>query len=265
VVHLNKLHEEYDEKGLTIMSVSGEPEDKVVAFVEEFEAQFPVLWQAQNAAYSTGGVPQAYLISAEGVVTWEGNPGALSGSTIENQLKDVPKDNRVSTWTFKVMKGLPPLPDSMSAIRKHLEKRKFGAALKAAEAAVAKLEGEDKEAGEKVREYVASSGTADMEKAAALQRDGKIYEAYLTYESVEDRYKGHDLSKQAKQAAKALKKDKQGGLEIKAGEKFAKIKKEMREERKPEDKLKCLKPLLSKKYAETVAGKQAAKIASTLK
>ncbi len=38
----------------------------------------------------------------------------------------------------------------------------------------------------------------------------------------------------------------------------------MREERKAEDKLKCLKPMLSKKYAETAAGKEAAKIAEDL-
>ena len=68
----------------------------------------------------------------------------------------------------------------------------------------------------------------------------------------------------AKAEIKVLKGDKAHALEIKASEKLEKLKKEMREERKPADKLKVLKPLLSKKYAETLAGKEAAEIAEDL-
>ena len=93
--------------------------------------------------------------------------------------------------------------------------------------------------GEAIRAWIEGVGTTGLEKAAAFVRDGKVYKGYLQYEEIEDRFKGHSLAKQAKTAAKELKKDKAHALEIKASEKFEKIKKEMAGERKAEDKLKC--------------------------
>ena len=90
-----------------------------------------------------------------------------------------------------------------------------------------KLEGEDKTNGEAIREWIAKRGDAPMAQAATLIREGKVYEAYVIYGEVEDAFKGHDLSKKAKEAAKALTKDKAHKLEIKAGEKLVEIKKEM--------------------------------------
>ena len=170
----------------------------------------------------------------------------------------------MSTWAFLITKALPPIPESLKDVKKNLEKMKFGAALKKVEGTLEKLEGEDREAGEQIQAWIADHGKSNLEKAAGFVRDNQIYKAFLLYEETEDLFKGHDLAKEAKAAAKALKGDKAHGLEIKASEKLEKIKKAMREERKPEDKLKCLKPLLGKKYAETVAGKEAQKLAGDL-
>ena len=262
--HLNSIQEDFDGKGLTILSVTGEDRERVDPFVEELGAEFPILCKAQSADYSTGGVPSAYLIGADGTVVWQGHPASLGDSDIEKHLKDVAKENRVSTWAFTVKQNLPTPPESMAGIPKMLEKMKFGAALKKAEGALAKLEGEDKEAGEKVRAWIADRGTSSMEKAGELVDGGQVYAGYLVYERVSDEFKGHDLGKQAKNELKALKSGKETKLEIKASEKLADLKKEMAKERKAEDKLKCLKPLLSKKYADTLAGKTAAEMAEEL-
>ena len=233
-------------------------------FVETYEAAFPILCKAQSGAYSTGGVPSAYLIGADGSVVWQGHPGGLGDSEIETYLKDVKKEDQVSTWAFMLTKQLPEMPDAFKGVKKLLEKRKFGAALKKVEGSLAKLEGDDKAAGDAVQAWIAKNAESDMEAAAQLVRDGKIYSAFLKYEGVEERFKGHDLAKQAKASGGALKKGKETKLEIKASEKLVKIKADMRDERKAEDKLACLKPLLSKKYAETLAGKQAAEMAEKL-
>ena len=58
-----------------------------------------------------------------------------------------------------------------------------------------------------------------MSDAAAKVRDGDVYAAYVIYGQVEADFKGHAFSKQAKEAAKALTKDKAHKTEIKAGEK----------------------------------------------
>lgn len=260
------MHEAYDAKGLTILSATGESKDVVQPFVDQLAPVYPILCQAggQVSQYSTGGVPSAYLIGADGKVLWQGHPNELSDSDLEAHLKAVAKEHRVSSWGFLLAQKLPPVPEKISGVRKALEDLKFGAALKTVEGALAKFEGEEKAQAEALREWIAARGTRGMEKAATLLREGRPYPAAQAYEEVQSLYKGHDLAKQADEAVKALKKDKAHALEIKAGETLTKIKKEMAQARNAEDRLECLKPLLAKKYAETQAGKEAATLAAEL-
>jgi hypothetical protein len=249
---------------MTLLSVSGEDRETVQGFVEKHGATYPIFYKAQSGDYSTGSVPTAYLIGADGTVVWHGHPAGVNDDILGAELKNVAKDDRVSTWEFSISKALPNIPASMSGVKKLLVKMKFGGALKKVEGALAKLEGDDKAAGEQVLAWISKNAETDLEKAAEFVREGQIYKGYMLYGDVEVRFKGHDLAKQAKASAGALKKGKETKLEIKASEKFEKIKAEMRDERKNEDKLACLKPLLGKKYAETLAGKQAAELAKTL-
>jgi len=246
--------------------VTHETKDVVEPFVTETEAAYPILCQGRGQIndYATESVPTAYLIEADGKVAWRGHPGDLQDSDIEEHLKKVDKALRVPSAVYLIKRSLPPIPEKLSAMEGLIEKMKFGDALKKTEAALAKMEGEEQEAGEKLREWLANRATQGLEKAAAFVEEGQIYKGFRLYEEIEDQFKGHDLSKQAKDAAKALKSDKQNALEIKASEKLEKIKQEMAGERKAEDKLKCLKPLLAKKYEETLAGKQAAAMAADL-
>lgn len=264
--HLNKLFEEYDEKGFTIISASGESKDTVQAFVDQLGATYPIFAQTGGGlnAYSTGGVPSACLISAEGKIVWAGHPAALSEDQIDAELKSIDKDRRISTWAFNLTRTMPEVPESLDKDAKNLMKGKFGATLKSVEKAVEKLEGDDKAKGEALRDWIAGVATKRMETAAGLVGNNQVYAGFKMYGEIEDLFNGHDLGKQAKDAAKALEKDKETGLEIKASEKLEEIKKEIANERKAEDKVKCLKPLLSKKYENTAAGKEAAKMADEL-
>ena len=263
-MHLNKIQEDFDKKGLTVLSATGQDRDAVDGFVDELGPEYPILVRAQSAAYSTGGVPNAYLISANGTILWHGHPGTLQDDDIEAGLKDVAKEDRVSTWSFTLAKQIPTVPDKLSGAMKDLEKKKFGKALKEVESKLEKLEGADKEAGQTMRDWIAKNASTEMERADKLVEEKQIYKAYLLYGDLEERFKGHEVSKQAKAKAKDLKKGKETGLEIKASEKLEKVKAEIRGERDAEHKLKALKPMLSKKYAETMAGKQAAELAKEL-
>ena len=229
-------------------------------------AIYPILCNASGGfgKYSTGGVPTSYLITPDGKVAWHGHPSGLKDGMIEAKLKDVDKEFRVSTWAFIVKKSLPPIPPKLAAIEKSLAKMKFGAALKKVESTLSHLEGEEQEAGEQIRAWIEGAGTREMERAEALIGEDEVYKAFLLYTRVGERFKGHEIGTQAKKAIKALKSDKGHALEIKASEKLASIKKAMASERKPKDQLKCLKPLLGKKYRETAAGKVAAKLAEEL-
>ena len=142
--HLNKLFEEYDEKGFTIISASGESKDTVQAFVDQLGATYPIFAQTGGGlnAYSTGGVPSACLISAEGKIVWAGHPAALSEDQIDAELKSIDKDRRISTWAFNLTRTMPEVPESLDKDAKNLMKGKFGATLKSVEKAVEKLEGD---------------------------------------------------------------------------------------------------------------------------
>jgi hypothetical protein len=237
----------------------------VQAFVDQLGATYPIFAQAGGTGpYSTGGVPSACLISAEGKIVWAGHPGSLSEDQIDTELKNVDKDRRISTWAFNLTRTMPEVPEALDKDAKNLMKGKFGATLKSVEKAVEKLEGDDKAKGEALRDWISGVATKRMETAAGLVSDRQVYAGFKMYGEIEELFNGHDLGKQAKDAAKALEKDKVNGLEIKASEKLEEIKKEIANERKAEDKLKCLKPLLAKKYEETAAGKEAAKMAEEL-
>lgn len=233
-------------------------------FVLKNSPVYPILCQAQSGAYSSGGVPHAYLVGADGKVLWSGHPGTLNDGDIEEHLKGVEKPNRVSTWAFTLQKQLPEMPASLAGVDKMLLKMQFGPALKKVETVLAGLAGDEKATVEGVRDWIAKRATEGFDKAANLARDGQPYRAFLALGEIETLYKGHDHSKRAKDLAKALESDKVSGLEIDASAKLVEIKKAMALEKDPEDQLKCLKPLLSKKYADTAAGKEAATMASDL-
>lgn len=233
-------------------------------FVEKYEALYPVFAEGRANDYSTGGVPSAALIAADGTVAAVGHPNELKEDMIEEQLGKVAKDDRVSTKAFLISRALPPLPDKLSKIEKDLLKDKYGKALTTVEKTLDKLPDEDKEVGEKIRVWIEKKGTDGLESAARLLEKGKIFAAYRGYEEVEDLFKGHDISKRAKSEIAKIKKDKAMKLEVKAGEKWEKIQEELREARTPKDALKAIAPLCSRKYAETEAGKEAAELEKKL-
>ena len=164
-------------------------------------------------------MPAAYLIGGDGTVVWSGNPAALKDDLVETQLKELDEKHQVSTWSFMIAKSLPAIPAKLAGVEKLLEKKKFGGALKKVEGALPKLEGDDQQAGEQIRAWIEGVGTKGIEDGAAFVADGKIYKGFLEYEKIEEWFKGHDLAKQAKTAAKALASDKaqrprdQGGRE----------------------------------------------------
>ena len=123
--------------------------------MEQLGVTFPILTEAKVNAYSTGGVPSSYLIGGDGSVIWQGHPSEVKGSTIEGHLKKIEKAHRVSTWAFTIDKNLPPLPKKLASVRGQLVKKSFGKALKKVESALKSLEGEDKDAGTTVRDWIA--------------------------------------------------------------------------------------------------------------
>jgi hypothetical protein len=255
VGHLNELQEKYGEQGLSIVAVSKEDSSSLEKFIEELGAEFPIVAEKTNSmrAYGKTSYPSSFLIGPDGRVLWEGHPGNLSDATLEEFLSNV--------------KILPAFPDALQTVERAFRKDKYADALKKLQAALDRgsLEEEDAATGEEILAWLDWYATSSLESAAADVREEKYYEASVTYELIQDLYKGHDYAEQADAALKELLSDADRKLEVKAGRKLAAILAEIREEDlSPKKALKALQPLLTRKYENTRAGQQAAELAAEL-
>lgn len=94
--HIQQFHEEYRDRGLTVLAVNTEDikkEEDVRSFILENEYTFPVLMDGSEVKrlYRVEGIPNVYLIDREGVIQFHQigyGPGAadLLQEEIENVL-----------------------------------------------------------------------------------------------------------------------------------------------------------------------------------
>jgi len=235
-----------------VLAVSKEPKSVVEEFVEELEAKHPIVVESGNSmsAYGATGYPSAFLIGPDGDIVWAGHPAGLKNETIEEALAAV--------------RLLPDLPTSLASIGKLLEKDKYGDAFKKLSKLLEKLEGEDKEVGEKTLAWIDSRGSKGIERAAKFLRDGEVSKSYKRYDNIADLFKNHDYGKQAKLAAADIMANKEYKNEIKAEEKWLKIRPKL-EGLAPKKALKVIHPMLAKKFRDTKYGKIAKKKADDWK
>ncbi len=234
-----------------MIAVAREPKSAIETFIEELEAKHPIAIASNSSisSYGTSGIPAAFLIDADGEVVWAGHPAGLTNETIEEALTGV--------------NLIPDLPRSLKSITKLLDRDKFGDALKKLPKMLEKLEGEEKEAGEKTLAWIDGRGTKGLEKAAKMLQKGEISKSYKRYQSLADLFKNHDYGKQAKKAAADIMAKKEYKYEIQAEEKWIKIRGEL-DGLAAKKALKLIKPMLAKKYAETKYGKIAARKAKAI-
>jgi len=246
------MAEKYAEKGLTVVAITRQGKDAVQPFVDEHGATHPIVCESSDSmqAYGCSSYPSSFLVGSNGRIVWTGHPVDF-------------KDDLVASMLEKA-KLMPTLTKGLSAHAKSLEKVKYGAVLAKVDA---DLKGarfaaeEDKTAATALQEWLTWYATSALEGADALVGKGDAYRAYLELSDLEEAFKGHAFSAQAKTAVGKLKADSGHALEIKAGQMLAGIRKELGDERDREKIAEALKPLLAKKYAGTKAGKEAADLA----
>ncbi len=248
--HLNKLHEEYADKGLVVLGVSNEDASKVESWVTEHGAEFPVVIEETDSAkdYGIKGFPSSFVVGADGNIAWSGSPSAINGGVLDDLLKKVVY--------------FPDLPKALNPVRKALKKSKYASAHALLTKTIdsGKLSEEDAAIATKMRDWIDTSADDTMTGAAKKVEKGKIYSAWMAYDGLAKDYKGLPVATRAQDCAKELLADKAHKKEIDAGKKFAKIRKKL-SGMSPKKAIKALKPLTGKKYADTEAGKKASKLA----
>jgi hypothetical protein len=249
VVHLDELQEKYGAKGFTVLAVTNESRALVDAFVTKNSAKHPIVIEASDSAGAFGikGYPSPFLIGPDGKILVAGQP---SDQDIEAALEKV--------------RLLPEVPKKLEPIKASIEKERFAdARLKLDKALLdPAITAEEKDAGEKLREWLDWYVQGTIDGAKAMAAKGDFYEASVALEDACKTLKGMPAAAEAASLLKEMLADKKSKDEITAGERLAKAK----EKAKDLDAKKAIllfKPIASK-YEETKAGAKAKAIIEEL-
>jgi hypothetical protein len=187
---------------LSIIGVTDEPEAKVQPFIDKKGIQY-VIAIGGGAEYTTKGIPHSWLVSPKGEILWEGHPGNLKETQIEENLKGV---SLTPTFT---------LPKELKTAEKHINSGSFAEGIKSLEAHLkkpknAETEAAAKETVEKVRAY----GAERLKMAEDYAKDRDYGDASEILKALEKSFKGTDTGVKAKETLQSWKKDKASKLEL---------------------------------------------------
>jgi thiol-disulfide isomerase/thioredoxin len=92
IPHLIELYKKYADKGVAIVSLTNEPQEKVDPFVKEMGMPYAIGGGSDSGrTYGVTGIPRVFLVDTKGQVVWEGHPMQPEfEKAIEEQLKTNP-------------------------------------------------------------------------------------------------------------------------------------------------------------------------------
>lgn len=78
IPHLNKLHKEYKDKGVLLVSISNESDALVEPFVKQMNMEYLVASNSKiGQEFGVTGIPAAFLFGPDGKLIWDGHPAEL--------------------------------------------------------------------------------------------------------------------------------------------------------------------------------------------
>jgi hypothetical protein len=89
VAHVNDLHEEFHDRGLSVLGVTGESAAETAPWVADHAMVYPYAFDIDFETmhwFGRRSLPSAVLIDAEGYVVYRGHPGRLKKETIEKAI-----------------------------------------------------------------------------------------------------------------------------------------------------------------------------------
>lgn len=76
IPHLVEVWEEYEPKGLALLTISSEDSKTVTGHMETHGMTYPTAAGGRSSQdYGVSGIPAAFLIDHTGTIIWQGNPG----------------------------------------------------------------------------------------------------------------------------------------------------------------------------------------------
>ncbi len=215
VVHLNKIEGRLGGRGLSVLAATeGMPED-IEPWVEEHGVTFAFATfgalenERLRNAFSVPGDPHAVLISPAGAVLWRGHPQALKEPAIKS---------------FMVGVKAPParLPEALAAQQALLADGKWAAARAALVEASDGLDKVSRQWADGLVMWIDDRRGTWLTDAAALEADGRFWDAWDMYTDFGTRFEGMEGSDGAAAQAAAIRANVDAAKDLAAGDDIAK-------------------------------------------
>jgi len=199
--------------------------------------------------YKSEGFPHAWLVNAKGIIVWDGHPGELSASTLEEELKAV---------------IVPPsfaLPKELKSAEKQLNGGNYSAGVKALEGHLKKAKSaETEKAAKDALEKANAYGQEKLKRAEVYSKERDYGEASEILQSIEKSFKDTEIGAKAKTTLSEWKKDKDIKLELDGAALVQKADQAIREKKYPAAAGILLQVTKPKKYDGTKVREIAQKI-----
>jgi hypothetical protein len=253
-----EFHEKLAKQGLAVMMVSTEAKGIVGKYVADNKIPFftAVADESLDADFGVEGYPSSYLIDENGRVLWAGHPMALREAAVAEALKTVAGAR------------LGEVAASLAPAKADFEKQRFAEARKKAQAVLDKAGASDAEKADaqKVLDRVEQIAAARLERAGAAEGEGDFAACVEELKWVQERFKGMDAEKAAREKEKEVRAKPEAKRELDAAAAFDRLLQQEAAVKKPKDK-KALMPLFDaflRKYEGTKASLRAEKKVNSL-
>jgi len=263
--HIQKLWEEYKEKGLVVIALTAEDKKKVEPFIKQRKFSFLVALddsRKTNKAYGIRSIPTTYIIAPDGKVAWQGHAGSKDiEKTITTLLPKVQKDKDTAEGADEKatteLKLKEDIVDRLKSAVKRAARGELSSALRLAERVLADEQAKDdeKEDAEYIKEEVEKLADKLFKQVDKLLKEKKPYEARQLLFKLRGAFSGTDYSTKAQDKMDEIDKDDNLKDELTAGEIYVKGLKYVSEE-KNSTAIKMFKRIVDK-YPETEYAKRA--------
>ena len=243
----NQLRKDFADKPVVFVAVnSGNPKTEVEAYAKSNKFEWPILVDERNETEKQLGITislqniyQAALVSPEGKVSRVAAEVAGMKAAIERELPN-------AKWTFD---GLP-IPAKLKALAADVELGIYDA--------IPQLASSKDEAAQAMYAKLTPVAEGGLERAKALEAEGRKGAAYFAYLKVATWFKKTDFEKTATSAMAALKKEKPVHDEIAARQLLEQARALQASGKKGDvATAQAMIAALKKKYPDTEAAKEA--------
>ncbi|RMH01530.1 MAG: hypothetical protein D6702_11505 [Planctomycetota bacterium] len=193
------MFREFEPQGLVMLALTDESTGTVERFMENNEMPYPIGCGAKSArAYGVQGIPSAFLIDADGVIVWQGHPGAGGWEGMIPKLLAAARD---------AGPGWDPgeVPEALAKAAAAARAGKMKEAVKLAERA----RKAEPAAAESFLAGLGEAADRKLERARALAAEGRYFEAGERLRELEEAFKGTDWAARFSEQRLAWVKDKQ--------------------------------------------------------